>query len=211
MFLICTLLLCLVRPEAGIYTLARLAQQGFFMSKETSRTYGLVSQSFHWLSALAVFGLFMLGVWMVDLTYYSDWYKTAPHVHKSVGVILLGATVLRLFWRLGTPKATADLGHKPWEVMVAKAVHGFLYLLLMVIMIAGVLISTADGRGIWVFNWFELPGFEPFITNQADIAGSVHEYLAYTLIGLVLLHAAGALKHHFIDKDKTLLNMLPTK
>ena len=59
-----------------------------------------------------------------------------------------------------------------------------------------------------VFDWFELLGLTPLIENQADIAGDIHQYAAYSLIALVVLHALGALKHHFIDKDSTLLKMI---
>jgi len=89
--------------------------------------------------------------------------------------------------------------------------HSAIYLLLLLIMFSGYLISTADSRGIWVFEWFELPGFGSFIDDQADIAGLVHQYAAYSLIVLVVVHALGALKHHFIDKDSTLLRMVKVK
>ena len=38
--------------------------------------------------------------------------------------------------------------------------------------------------------------------------GLCHEIMAYTLIVLIFLHVAGALKHHFIDKDVVLRRML---
>ena len=38
----------------------------------------------HWLMALLIFALFAAGYWMVDLTYYSAWYKTAPQ-HRRKG------------------------------------------------------------------------------------------------------------------------------
>jgi len=44
--------------------------------------------------------------------------------------------------------------------------------------------------------------------TQADIAGELHRYLSYALIALAALHAAAALKHHFIDRDATLKRML---
>ena len=76
------------------------------------------------------------------------------------------------------------------------------------IIISGYFISTADGRGIEVFSLFEIPGFGSFIENQEDIAGEIHKWLAYTLIGLSLLHGFAALKHHFVDKDDTLNRMI---
>ena len=56
--------------------------------KNTPQGYGLVSISLHWLMAVAILGLALLGLWMTDLTYYSPWYRTAPFWHKSVGILL---------------------------------------------------------------------------------------------------------------------------
>ncbi|MFB2648884.1 cytochrome b [Shewanella mangrovisoli] len=178
------------------------------MFRNTKLNYGLIAIASHWLSAVVVIGLFAVGVWMVELTYYSAWYKTAPHWHKSVGILLLAITLFRLVWRLVNPKPVPEQNHQTWEKVSAHIAHGAIYLLLLVIMAAGILISTAEGRGIMVFDWFELPGLTPLIENQADIAGDIHQYAAYSLIALVLLHALGALKHHFIDKDSTLLKMI---
>lgn len=160
----------------------------------------------HWLSAIAVIGLFALGWWMVDLTYYSDWYKTAPYIHKSIGILLAVLTLFRVFWRL-THKRPAPLGSQKEQWMSAMA-HYLMYLLLILLFTSGYLISTADGRGIEVFNWFVIPGFGSVIENQEDLAGDIHEWLAYTLIALAALHALAAFKHHLIDKDKTLTRMI---
>jgi cytochrome b561 len=74
-------------------------------------------------------------------------------------------------------------------------------------MFSGYLISTADGRAVDVFDWFSIPATIHGYDNQEDIAGLVHLVLAISLISLVTLHAAAALKHHFIDRDRTLLRM----
>ncbi len=66
------------------------------MWKNDVSRYGLISIVLHWITALAVLGLFAVGFWMVDLTYYSQWYRTAPYWHKSIG-ILLAATILPSF------------------------------------------------------------------------------------------------------------------
>ena len=67
---------------------------------------------------------------------------------------------------------------------------------------------TGDQRPIMVFDWFAVPATVTAIPGQADAAGVVHEYLAYTLIGLALLHMLAALKHHVVDRDGTLRRML---
>jgi cytochrome b561 len=145
---------------------------------------------------------------MRTLDYYSSWYQTAPDIHKSFGITLIIIVIVRLIfrWKLKTP-APLD-NHKKWEIKIAHLTHTSMYVLLASILIAGYLIGTADYRGIEVFGLFEIaPLFKPF-KEQAEFAGAIHEWSAYLLIGLVVLHAAGALKHHFIDKDQTLKRML---
>lgn len=83
-----------------------------------------------------------------------------------------------------------------------------MYLLLVTIFVSGYLISTSDGRGIEVFNWFTVPGAGELFPGQSDIAGEIHFYAAWAVILIAGLHAIAALKHHFIDKDNTLRKML---
>lgn len=179
------------------------------MLKNSNSRYGLVAILLHWVTAAVVVGLFAVGWWMVELNYYSEWYRTAPHWHKSVGILLCGLVVLRIVWKL-LNRGPMPLG-KRWEQRLASVAHFLLYSLMLAIFTSGYLISTADGRGIDVFDWFTVPSIGELIENQEDIAGLVHEYLAYGLICLVVVHALAALKHHFIDKDDTLRRMTRLK
>lgn len=178
------------------------------MFKNTENGYGLIAISVHWLVAIVIIGMFALGLWMVGLDYYSEWYKTGPNIHRSTGVLLALVMVFRFTFKLlnATPKALP--GSKPWEHRIAVTVHRLFYFLFLLITIAGYLISTADGRPVDVFGWFEIPATITFIENQEDIAGDFHYYLALSLIILASIHGLAALKHHFIDKDATLIRML---
>ena len=176
------------------------------MFNNTKLGYGWIAIAFHWLSVVVIIGMFALGWWMVELNYYSDWYKTAPNVHKSIGILLFVLTLGRIVYKLLNAKPVG-IGNTV-EKQAAKIAHAILYLLIVIIGLSGYLISTADGRGIDVFTWFTVAGFGSVVDNQADIAGFVHEYAAYTIIALALLHALAALKHHFINKDNTLKRML---
>ena len=174
----------------------------------TNSNYGFVSIFFHWLSAIIIFGLFGLGYYMVDLTYYHQWYKTAPELHKSIGMVFFTLMMLRLLWRSKQIAPNHLTSHSSLEKKAGKLIHSLLYLLVFIIMITGYLISTADGRGIEVFELITIPAFGSIVENQEDIAGLVHKWLAYLLITLATLHALAALKHHFIDKDNTLNRMI---
>jgi cytochrome b561 len=179
------------------------------MWRNSTNGYGLVSIGLHWLIAVTVLALFGLGLWMTELTYYDPWYQRAPDIHKSIGVLLFGALLVRLVWRLANPVPEPE--GTPHERIAAVWAHRLLYLILFAQMLAGYLISTADGRPISVFGWFEVPATLHGFENQEDIAGEIHEILAFTLIALALLHALAALKHHWFDRDQTLMRMLRVK
>ncbi|MEJ2466037.1 MAG: cytochrome b [Candidatus Thiodiazotropha sp.] len=158
--------------------------------------YGLVAVSLHWLVAVTVVGQFGLGLWMRSLGYYDSWYRLGPWWHKGIGVTLFVVLVARLVWRWLNPRPDHLPTHKPYERLAASVAHGLLYLLLFSVMVSGYLISTADGRGLEVFDWFTIPATLSGIEHQEDIAGEVHLYLAWSVIGLAALHAMAALKHH---------------
>ena len=107
--------------------------------------YGWVSMVLHWGVALVVFGLFALGLWMVGLDYYSPWRKEAPDLHKSIGLTLLAVMLLRVVWRWISPTPPALASYSRATRIGAKLGHGFLYLSLFAVMIAGYL----------MFRWFE--------------------------------------------------------
>jgi cytochrome b561 len=176
--------------------------------RNSESNWGATAITLHWLTALVIFGMFALGLYMTDLTLYHPWYHKAPHLHRSIGVLLFIATVLRLGWRLWSPPPAPLENHLWWERLLARLVHGLLYLLLFAVMLSGYLISTADGRGVEVFTWFSVPALISGLENQEDIAGLIHLVVASTLIGFALLHAGAAFKHHLIDRDRTLLRML---
>lgn len=176
--------------------------------KNSTNRFGVIAVALHWLVAISVFALFGLGLWMTELDYYDNWYKQGPWLHKSIGVLLFFVVIFRLCWRVLTPPPVALTSHKQWEVRIAHITHLLFYLLLLTIMVSGYLISTADNRSIEVFGWFSIPATITSIPSQEDIAGWVHLILASSLIGLALLHAAAALKHHVIDRDRTLNRIL---
>lgn len=179
-----------------------------FLGSGVMNKYLPAQRFLHWASALLILGLFGLGVWMRSLSYYDSWYQTAPIWHKEIGILTAALIVLRLIWRLmNTPPAPLH-SHKVWEIKLAHLAHGLMYCFIFVIIISGYLIATADNRGIDVFGLFEVPAVITAFEQQEDLAGFIHEWVAYGLIALVIIHVVGALKHHLVDKDTTLKRML---
>ncbi|MFC3283775.1 cytochrome b [Litchfieldella rifensis] len=176
------------------------------MWRNTRQGWGLVSILLHWISAFSIVGLFVLGWWMTGLGYYDSWYNLAPWWHRSLGMLLLGGTLLRMSWYVFQP--TPRVPGRRVERLAAHLGHAGLYVLLLTALLSGYLISTADGRGVSVFGWFDVPALVHDLPNQASLAGTVHWYSALALMILAAGHALAALKHHLIDRHDTLLRML---
>ena len=164
----------------------------------------------HWVMAIIVVALYVLGDYMVDLDYYDPWYQSAPFWHKSFGLLLAMLLILRVISRLAyaAPKEPAISGVIRYSAIF---VHLALYVLLIGVMASGYLISTADGRGIAFFSWFEVASFGELFENQEDVAGVWHERMGLGLLVLAGLHALAAIKHHCVDRDKVLRRMISWK
>ncbi len=177
------------------------------MMKNTQTGYGLVAILLHWIMVLAIFGMFGLGLYMVELTYYDSWYHGSLETHKAIGVLVALVFVVRFGWRQLNP-SPAGLSTKKLENTAAHFAHLGLYLVIAVLLVSGYLISTADGRAVDVFGLFSVPATLTERGSQEEIDGEVHEILAWLLMAMVAVHALAALKHHIINKDNTLKRML---
>lgn len=180
------------------------------MFKDTPQHFGLISILLHWISTVLIIFLFALGLYMTSLGYYDEWYHKGPALHISLGLLLFFATLLRILWRFfnTTP---LDLYNKPAANLAAKLIKLVLYLLIFIVAITGYLITTAEGQAARVFEWFGIPPTIQLTSAQVDLAGEIHEYGAWLIILIATLHAAAALIHHFVFKDRTLKRMIIPK
>lgn len=130
--------------------------------------------------------------------------------HFAIGVVIFVLVTLRLIWRQMNPPPPAPSGHAPWERTLARIVHFAFYALLLVMPIAGWIAMSSNGGTISIWGLFELPRL-PVPEDRAlgRQIFELHALAGKTLLILVLVHIAGALKHTLIDKDGTLFRMLP--
>lgn len=177
------------------------------MLKDSRSGYGLLSIAIHWVSALLILFLFGLGVYMVDLGYYDDWYHKGPELHISLGLVVVLLMLVRVIWRIANP-TPVELSAKRTQNIAAKIVKLGLYAFIFIVLISGYLITTAEGQPASMFNLIKFPVLTELSSQNVDLAGVVHEYLAWGIVLLVVFHAAGALFHHFVIRDRTLVRML---
>merc|ERR1712054_167217 len=134
-----------------------------------TQAWGSLAIMLHWVVAATIIVLFALGLWMTGLDYYDPWYRQGPDIHRSIGSLLLVAIVLRMAWRLIDTKPQSLPNHQRWEVVTAHIAHGLLYLLPLSLIVTGYLISTADGRAVSVFDWFQIPALYTGMEQQEEV------------------------------------------
>ena len=178
-------------------------------SPSSSARYTRTAIALHWLLALMIVGSFIVGSYMVDLPFSVQRLKLY-NWHKWAGVLILTLSALRLLWRL-THRPPADLPMPTWQRRAAHAAHLALYALFFAVPLMGWAYSSAAGFPIVLFGVLPLPDFVPVDRELAEALKPWHGWLARLLAAVVLLHVAGALKHHFIDRDGLLRRMWPAR
>lgn len=172
-----------------------------------AESYSRPAIALHWLIALGVFVAFPLGVYMSDLTLSPEQLKLY-NWHRWLGISILMLAILRLLWRARHRPPDANVMPR-WQQLSRRAVHGLLYVLIFAVPLSGWLMSSAEGiQTVW-FGVVPLPDLVGKDEALGQLLTDVHETLNFTLLGLVVLHIAAALKHHYVDHDSTLRRMLP--
>jgi cytochrome b561 len=177
-----------------------------------SSRYNLVAIVLHWLLALALVGMFGMGLYMADLP-FSPLRIKLYNWHKWAGVCVLALSLLRLLWRAThrppeLPAAVAQAMPR-WQHLAHHGTHFGLYILFFAVPLIGWAYSSAAGFPIVLFGQFALPDFVGPDKALSLLIKPWHKFSAFALAGLVLLHVAAALKHQWIDRDKLIARMLP--
>lgn len=173
--------------------------------------------TFHWVIAALIIANVIIAFRFDDLLGASDpALKQAGfrliQLHKSIGLSVLVLSVLRLLWRLTHPLLPLP-GHMPgWQKALARGTHYGFYVLMIGVPLLGWALTSASPLQFPInyFGLFEWPKL-PIMPDKplADGLSEAHELAAFTTLGLLALHVAGALKHQFVDRDGLLGRMVP--
>ena len=184
------------------------------MSTQYPVRYSTLAMLFHWLLGFALVGIFAVGLYMADLP-FSPLRLKLYNWHKWAGITILTLSLLRLLWRVThrppALPAAIERATPQWQLQAFHATHIALYALFFIVPLVGWAYSSAAGFPVVVFGVIPLPDFVPASKELAELIKPWHQITAFTLAGLVALHVAAALKHHFIDKDGLIYRMLPSR
>jgi len=194
---------------------------------KTFSQYNNISIFLHWLIAVGIVFMFILG-WFMD-TVPKDAAKSSTfdlfnmglyvwelskevsprsfyfNLHKSVGISLFALIILRILWRLThKPPALLD-SMKTWEKKLATGAHHGLYFLMVATPLAGIIMSISSKYGI---HWFGIK-LVGGIDNKAsrELFYEFHEIFGLLILLILFFHIAGAFKHALVDKDGAIRRM----
>lgn len=173
---------------------------------DSSTTYGPVSRLNHWIVAAAMIGMLLSGLIMAYGPFARETVFAIMGWHKAIGALVLVYGLWRVGWRVaqGFPKDASVMPH--WQDIAAKVTHWGLLATILAMPLSGLVMSLYHGHDVDVFG-LVIPG-QGEVEWLADAAGMTHQYAAWGLVGLLVLHISGALKHHYIDRDTTLRRMV---
>jgi cytochrome b561 len=195
--------------------------------KQTPSRYTKTAIVLHWLIAIFIALMFVLGWYMAELP------KEAPkqmaydlfdlgvytwqlaeeasprtfyfNLHKSLGLTVLSLIVLRILWRITHTPPAALSSYKAIEKKVATATHHSLYLLMLAVPLTGLTMAINSKYGV---KWFGIDLIAGLDNKPVrDFFECTHEFVGIVLLVLIGIHLLGALKHKFIDKDETMSRM----
>lgn len=180
----------------------------------TPQSYGGLTKSLHWLTALLILTLLPLGLIANALPYETSaelaTKALAFSIHKTLGVTLFFVALARILWAITQPRPALLHPDRRWEAFAAHLVHWLLYGALVLVPLSGWIhhAATAGFAPIWGPFGQTLP-FVQLSEPVAEAAASAHRLFTKLLMATLALHILGALKHHLIDRDDTLRRMLP--
>ncbi|AGT09216.1 cytochrome b/b6 domain-containing protein [Paracoccus aminophilus] len=185
-------------------------------AKNSPDGYGWVARGFHWIIALLIFTALGLGLYGSSLREgaASNLQKIFQvfSIHKTVGIAVLILALLRILWMLGQKKPRPLHPERKLETWLGEFVHWGLYTGMVVMPLSGWLIHSAAPGGFARILW-PFGQRLPFIPENAELSerfATFHNTGWWLLVGLLVLHVAGALKHALIDRDETLVRMTRT-
>lgn len=166
--------------------------------KDSPTSFGYISVVNHWLIAVLVITMLILGL-SLEFADLGSQKRNVLSLHKSLGALVLIFGTWRVLWRTFHGFPSRDFEIKKWQESAAKFTHILLLLSMIIMPFSGYIMTEAGGRPVNVFMLFSLPPI-PDSRYLKEIAELTHTICAYSICGLLIAHIGGALKHQFKDK-----------
>lgn len=170
--------------------------------------YSGTAMLLHWVIAVCILAMIPAGLIMARIgpgTLQDGLYT----MHRSFGMLVLALMLIRLVYRLvhgaPAPEPTLTAGQRAGSHIV----HLALYALVIAQALIGWAATSAYGAAISFFGLFTVPAI---LAKDEAVAGPlffVHDWLGYSIAGLLVLHIGAALYHFLVRGDGVMQRMTP--
>jgi cytochrome b561 len=171
---------------------------------DRAKRYGSLAITLHWVLALLVIGVGILGL------LHDTWPKHSQalwiNVHALAGLLLWVLLLWRFGLRLKRPPPPLPADFSVAAKRLAVTVHFLLYALLFVTPLIGMVTFIWHGR-VLDLAFYQLNFGVAKDRAIFEPTEDIHGYLAYAIFALAALHILAALWHHFIKRDGVLRRM----
>lgn len=177
-----------------------------------NKGYSLFLKVLHWSMAVIMITMILAGIYMVN----GPWDGKFPasrgwlyDYHRGMGFVLMILVIIRLMaYRFSTPPSPLPPHMSRLQTGTAHTVHFLLYAALIIHPLLGWYATNMWGvEKIPVFGLFNLPTLVEKNRELGNVLLEWHGYGGFFITGLIVLHIAGALYHHFVLKDGVLQRM----
>ncbi|MBA3813298.1 MAG: cytochrome b [Alphaproteobacteria bacterium] len=158
--------------------------------------------------AILIIGQLALGFYMVDLPSGLQKIELIGW-HKEIGVCILLLVTLRLAWRMRNISPLPPKHTPYWQQLAATGVHYLLYAVIFALPLTGWLLSSAAGHPVSFFGFFVLPGLISPNKHLAFLFFTAHQWLAFGLMGLLVVHVGAVFYHYVFYKHNILRRIFP--
>jgi cytochrome b561 len=181
-----------------------------------SAHYTRVAITLHWLIAIGILSLIVIGLVMTQLHLTTGTKFQLFQLHKSIGITVLGLALLRVAWRLSHRPPPLPSSMPAAERQAAESTHTTLYVFMLGLPLSGWAMVSASPRNIptvlyGLVHWPHLPVLSTLHDKATveKVLVYVHVVGAWMLIAVLVLHIGAALRHQFILRDQIMSRMLP--
>ncbi|WP_394694120.1 cytochrome b [Hyphobacterium sp.] len=184
-----------------------------------TQRYSTVAITLHWLIAVLIIVMIFAG-WRTDdmrqallagdMSVDPQTVAMLFNWHKTIGLLILTLSIVRLVWRLTHKQPSLPEGMNGFERFAATATHWAFYVLIIGMPLFGWIAASASSFPSYFLNMESLPIPQLVGDDEAlyGVVAQIHSKSAWAILGLLALHIAAALKHHFIDRDDVLTRMV---
>jgi len=175
--------------------------------RNTKEDYGLIAKILHWLIAVCMIGLILVGWYMSGLSDERVLYWRLLDLHEMLGLSFFIIVPIKVMWRMFSPNPHVVRGLSRWESRAARIVHELFIIAIAVIPVSGFLFVASNGEAVRLYDMITIPDIGRLSKGMRSLLIDTHYYVSYGCAALIAVHILAALKHRFVDLNGTVGRM----